>query len=133
MIAGQNPIENTEDTIDSRDVIARIAWLEDCCTCNHDTNLCDLTDDEHSEASTLQSLEREACDYTSEWEDGATLIRDSYFEEYAEQMAEDIGAIDSTKTYGWPLNCIDWERAARELQADYSEVDFAGVSYWIRA
>ena len=26
----------------------------------------------------------------------------------------------------------DWERATRELQMDYTEVDFDGVTYWIR-
>jgi len=28
--------------------------------------------------------------------------------------------------------CIDWKAAARDLQVDYTEVDFDGVSYWIR-
>lgn len=62
---------------------------------------------------------------------GESLIRDSYFEEYAEQLADDIGAID--RNAKWPVNCIDWEKAARELQYDYTEVDFDGEAYWIRA
>ena len=40
-------------------------------------------------------------------------------EEFAQEMAEEIGAIDEKA--GWPNNCIDWERAARELMYDYSE------------
>ncbi len=62
---------------------------------------------------------------------GATAIRDSYFKEYAEQLADDIGAIDSNA--GWPLSCIDWDQAARELQQDYSTFDFDGVTYWVRS
>lgn len=40
-------------------------------------------------------------------------------EEFAQQMAEDTDAINSDAT--WPNNCIDWERAARELMYDYME------------
>jgi Antirestriction protein (ArdA) len=66
----------------------------------------------------------------SSWEFGARFIRDSYFEEYAQELADDIGAINENA--GWPNNYIDWEAAARELQYDYSEVDFDGIAYWTR-
>jgi len=59
-----------------------------------------------------------------------TLIRDSYFENYAQELADGIGAINSDAR--WPNNCIDWARAARELQADYTSVDFDGETYWCR-
>jgi hypothetical protein len=42
-------------------------------------------------------------------------------EEFAEDMAENIGAIN--KDVQWPNNCIDWEQAARYLMQDYFEVD----------
>lgn len=42
-------------------------------------------------------------------------------EEFAQNMAEEIGAID--KNAIWPNNCIDWEFAARELMYDYSTDD----------
>ena len=38
-------------------------------------------------------------------------------EEYAQDLAESIGAIDSDAS--WPLSYIDWERAARDLMMDY--------------
>jgi hypothetical protein len=59
-----------------------------------------------------------------------TLIRDSYFREYAVELADEIGAVDSNA--GWPNNCIDWEEAARELRMDYSSVEYAGITYWYR-
>jgi hypothetical protein len=52
------------------------------------------------------------------------------WKEYAEQLAEDIGAINKNAT--WPNDCIDWEKAADQLKQDYTEVDFDGVAYWIR-
>jgi len=58
------------------------------------------------------------------------LIRDSHFKDYAMELADDIGAIDSNTS--WPLTCIDWDQAARELQYDYSSVEFDGVTYWCR-
>src|SRR5208283_4356595 len=84
--------------------------------------------EDSTELATLQTLADEGI---SEWEDGATLIRDSYFEQYAEELADDIGAID--KNAGWPLTCIDWTKAAEQLQQDYSSVDYDGVDYWVRS
>jgi hypothetical protein len=116
-----NEISNTDDVIDSRDVIARIEELE--------------AQDERDESETdelaaLKALADEASGYAADWEHGETLIRDSYFEEYAQELAEDCGMVNANAT--WPNNCIDWDQAARELQMDYTAVDFDGVTYWIR-
>ena len=40
-------------------------------------------------------------------------------EEFAQQLAEDLGSID--KNVSWPYTCIDWEWASRELMMDYFE------------
>lgn len=37
--------------------------------------------------------------------------------DFAEQMADDFGAVP--KDAQWPLTCIDWDQAARELMYDY--------------
>ena len=66
----------------------------------------------------------------SDWLHGATLIRDSYFKTYAQQFADDIGAVNSEA--GWPNSCIDWEQAADELQMDYTAIEFDGVTDWVR-
>lgn len=86
--------------------------------------------EEIEELSNLLALQEEASG-SSDWTYGETLIRDSYFQEYAQELAEDIGAINKQAT--WPNNCIDWERAADELKQDYFSVDFDGVDYWIRS
>jgi hypothetical protein len=59
-----------------------------------------------------------------------TLIRDSYFKTYAQEFAEDIGAI--SRDSAWPNDCIDWNMAARDLQMDYSSVEIDGIDYWYR-
>lgn len=40
-------------------------------------------------------------------------------QDFAQETAESIGAID--KDAKWPMGCIDWEFAARELMYDYSD------------
>jgi len=112
-------ITNHEDIIDSRDIIARIKELK---------NLDDRDEDKQRELDTLKAL-AEKCNY-GDWEFGTILIRDSYFGTYARDLAVDNGAIQSGAP--WPVYCIDWERAARELQAKYKCVDFDGVMYWIQ-
>lgn len=85
---------------------------------------------DYEELKALKSLAEEAEGYSEDWRYGATLIRDSYFKDYAQELADDIGAIKSDA--GWPNNCIDWDRAARELRMDYTSVEFDGVTYWVR-
>lgn len=129
------------DVIDSRDVIARIKELEaerDAFTPEggideepeSDTTWKDANPDDAEELRILLALAEEAEDYADDWEHGETLIRDSYFQTYAQELAEDCGMLENATA--WPLTCIDWEQAARELQYDYSSIEFDGVTYWIR-
>lgn len=130
MSDGITPIDNFEDFIDSRDVIARIAYLTECRDDDSTEGGLALDEDEVAELAALTALAEQSAGYASDWEYGETLIRDSYFEDYAREMASDIGAIDPNAS--WPQSCIDWEQAARELQMDYTSVDFDGVTYWVR-
>ena len=73
-----------------------------------------------------------ALDVLSDYaDDEPTLIAESYFETYAQELAEDIGAIPSDLQ--WPVRHIDWEAAADELSQDYSEFDFDGGAWLIRS
>lgn len=83
------------------------------------------------EAAELQALDELAAEIGDEWRHGVALISDSYFETYAQDLAEDIEAIPKDAT--WPCRCIDWEQAATELQQDYNSVSFQGVDYWYRS
>lgn len=86
--------------------------------------------DEATEYKALKELAEQAESY-GDWRYGETLVRDSYFANYAQQLAEDIGAVNANAS--WPNNCIDWEQAARELKMDYTSVYFGGVEYWLRS
>lgn len=125
------PITHWDDVIDSRDVIARIEELSSRRLDDDDNIVPDaLDDDELAELDALTELAREGAG-SSDWEYGETLIRDSYFEDYAQELAHDCGMVAESSS--WPNYCIDWERAARELQVDYTPLDYHGVTYWIRS
>lgn len=68
--------------------------------------------------------------YCDDWKYGVTIIRDTYFEEYAEELANDV--CEMPKDLHWPFTCIDWEQAAKELQQDYTSADYEGVTWWAR-
>ena len=81
------------------------------------------------EKKQIKEMVRKGRDYNSDFDSGETLIRDSYFQEYAKELAEDIGCLP--EGHNWPAYCIDWEFAAKELQYDYSHID-TGSGWWIR-
>jgi hypothetical protein len=110
------------DIFDIRDVIARFETIE------HD-------DDETEEARTIGVfLEEVAGNGGDEQWRGTwypiTFIADHYFETYARDLADDIGAIQRDQS--WPYTCIDWTKAADELQSDYSAIEIDGQTYWYR-
>lgn len=139
---GDTEITNGQDVIDSRDVIARIEYIErsdcggdeefraegaaacddeDCPTCNPDMR---------DELDRMRKFADEGANSAEDWDHGAALIRHDYAQDYAQQYAEDIGAIGNDAP--WPANHIDWEAATEEFLTDYSEVDFDGVTYHVR-
>lgn len=126
-------ITNTQDYIDSRDVEERITELKKLIKESKQAKepITYRTDELAELESLLKLKEQYVNDYgDSSWGFGAQFIRDSYFEDYAQELADDIGAIDSKQH--WPTYHIDWEAAADELRMDYSEVDFDGVTYQTR-
>lgn len=83
--------------------------------------------DEFEELKALEKLESEV----SEWSDGNTLIPESEFEDYARELADDIGAVP--RDLKWPCNHINWDFAAEQLKQDYSLVTFQGEDYYCHA
>ena len=141
-------VTNSEDVIDLREVTDRVEYLEEQPTLDDD-GACyscgsrDLKEGDESHESDCEVLELQRLnalldelrgnggdhDWRGDWYP-LLLVRDSYFEDFARQEAEDLDLIKSDAS--WPYTCIDWERAAQELQSDYGDVEFDGVTYWYR-
>lgn len=96
-------------------------------------NIIDLRDLEGDELAVWKEAIEDQTGYKFEElkENEPIMIEDIDFEEYAQELAEDIGAID--KNMNWPCNHIDWEEASEELKIDYTSVQVGGRDYWFRA
>lgn len=129
-------IDSHQDILDVRDIIERVEELRE--ERDDEDNAEDWSHEDMDGPAELRKLEEMLDDMKGyggdeQWEGHwypVTLIRCTYFEEYAQELAEDIGAINRDAT--WPNNCIDWEQAAAELKMDYSSVELDGVTYWYR-
>lgn len=124
-------ISSSDDLIDVRDIIARVEELET----QRDDEDEEMDGEEVTELATLRELLSDLAgnggdeDWRGDWYP-ITLIRESHFENYAQELAEDIGAID--RNASWPNTCIDWEAASEALLMDYTSTEFDGVTYYYR-
>lgn len=130
---------NTEDVIDSRDVIARIEELEEMIADYENPEGILSLHDEHletkAELAALRALADEAED-SSDWIHGEQLIRRSYFVNYIAEMIDDCYELPKEmKSDKWPYchMTIDYEAAAEHAEQDYISVYFDGVEYLIRS
>ncbi len=95
-----------------------------------DSEAIELDGDEQDRLKELEGLETDIGDLHVAARNGAHLIHEDDFTEYAEQLADDLGSIPRDMQGKWPFTCINWEEAADELKADYSTVDFDGNTYY---
>lgn len=145
-------ITKYDDTIDVRDVIARVEELReersaledemnetaDGDAAVHDEAKSALgtwdAGEEGAELAMFEALLNDLEGYggDEQWEGDwypVSLIRDSYFVTAMQELVEDIR--DMSKGFPAYLE-IDWEATARNLQVDYSSVEFEDVTYWYR-
>lgn len=117
------PITNDMDMIDSRDIIERIAEIDDA-----------VSEGDYSETDELEVLSSiiDQLGDCGDFERGEGLIHEDHFTEHCQELCEDTGAIPKDLP-GYIEDHIDWKGVAREMKQDYMEVDFDGVSYFMRA
>jgi hypothetical protein len=148
-------IDKHQDVMDCRDVIARFEELETeltdaCAGESEDASVLPLADWIKNAAKEQDhTLNDAAIEYLAlqsflddlqgsgggdeEWRGHwypVTLVRETYFEDYAQELAEELDLIKSDAP--WPNSCIDWEQAAKELRMNYAGSDFDGITYYSR-
>lgn len=126
---------NWDDVVDSRDIVARVAELveeRDAYTEDQPNGWWPgVYPEEFRELQQLTELLGELRDVGGDSpEDGMTLVRESHWVNYAQELAEDVCEIDFSQLT-WPLTCIDWEQAADELRMDYTTVTWDGVDFYV--
>lgn len=152
-----NQISNTDDTIDSRDVIARIEELEaeretlqgvyDEAVSEHNESTDDAEEEdlkakreraydaiqgfdsseEGQELIALKALAEQGEKSTDDWDYGAQLINEDYFEEAMDELLEDIGDIPKDLPSYLTIT-VDYDA----LRQDYTEIDFDGQPFLVR-
>ncbi len=133
-------IDNNDDYLDVRDIIARFEELE--------TELTDLQNADEKDESAIKAWEEENNaefvtlgalledmkgnggdeQWRGDWYP-VSMIRDSYFNDAMDELLEDIGEI---KKYADRPSYIKIEIDYDALQSDYTSVEFDGVTYWYR-
>ena len=132
-------ISNNAAVIHSRDIIDRIAALQE----ERDKCPTDFGDDaspeqrattwardypeDAAELAALESVAEQGEQYAAAWHHNEHLIRDDYFTSYAMELLSS----DLPQDLPWYIK-IDEEATARNIQSDYSAIDFDGETYWIR-
>jgi hypothetical protein len=130
-----------DDVIDVRDIIERLEELEALLhehLAKHDDSCigdwAEVSPEEHKELSMLVSLMEEMAGYggDEQWRGDwypLTLIRESYFVDYVQEMLEDCGEIPKDLPH---YIHIDWQATARDVQVDYTPIDVDGATYFYR-
>ena len=121
-----NQIDNTQDTIDSREIIDRIEELE---------GIENPSSEEAQELAILLKVQEQAED-CADWEHGEVLIRELCFTDYIKELIADCYSMPKEFESGaWPWRhmTLDYQAAADEAEYDYTRIDFDGVDYLIRS
>lgn len=131
-------ITSYDDIIDVRDITDRVEELRESREEYDEQHgagaWAKIEDGEPEELETLESLLDDIRGYGGDhqWE-GAwyplTLIRDEHFTEYAMELLADIGDIPRNMP---DYIVIDEDATAKNIQSDYSDVEFDGSTYWYR-
>ena len=119
-------ISNQDDTIDSRDVIARIEELQGELEGLDSESLSQSEQELAIELQELVALQEEAEDYAPDWNYGSQLIRRSYFQQAMDELVADCYSIPELPNF--MTVTLDYDA----LEQDYTSVDFDGVEYLIR-
>ena len=119
-------ISNQDETIDSRDVIARIEELQNELEGLDSERLSQAEQELAIELQGLVALQEEAEAYAPDWNYGSQLIRRSYFQQAMDELIADCYSIPELPSF--MTVTLDYDA----LEMDYTSVDFDGVEYLIR-
>ena len=144
-------IDLNADIIDVRDIIGRLEQLEEARESlreefdsmpenegiDFDNWVCNqvgFSREEQNELDNLAAILEDLKGYggDEQWRGDwypITLIRETYFTDYVQEMLEDCGTIPRDLPH-WVH--IDWEATAREVKMDYSYISIGEVDYLYR-
>ena len=133
-IMGNTAFDGTDDLFESREVMERIAELEEVGTeTNSEGTEFDadrLCDEFREEYDALIALRDECDGYASDWTYGETFIHEGYFTAYCMEMLSELEYL-SADMPSWII--IDEDETAANMRADYTDYEFMGSTYYARS
>jgi hypothetical protein len=123
----QQAIDDAKESLDEEEGDEKEAMQEDYDAAVDALESWDI--DNKAELDALQALNDDAEGYAEDWRHGATLVKENYFPEYCKELLDDIGDLPRDLP---DYIVIDWDATAENLKADYTEVDFDGEAYLVR-
>ena len=95
----------------------------------------DFIDEYSNELKKLEEIVKDGEAVIADWNYGATLIKESYFKEYVQELVQDCYpefTEDVLNKNEWPYTCLemDWEMAARDAKMDYYPLNIGGVDFY---
>lgn len=97
---------------------------------SEDENIQEWTEDNSNDFDHVEEIDYIE-DTVSAFRYGTTLIEEDEFEDYCRDLVEDC--YDLRDVPEFIKNNIDWDGVASDLSVDYSEVNYQGESYLVRA
>jgi hypothetical protein len=120
-------LDNTHDTIDSRQIIERIEELQDMRD-DAGNGIGVWENDDQDELDMLNRLSGSGST-VSGWDHGVTLVRESYFRDYAIEYISEVNeaALSAARNAGL---VIDWDATARDLKTNFTSIEWDGITYY---
>lgn len=116
-------VSNMDDIIDSRDAVLALDALKD----EWASDPAGFDSEEALEALEEFVDELNATFGEQEVEFGITLVRDTHWDQYAEEYADEVMEIPNEMA-----SYFDYDKFAEDLQQDYTEVQFDSIPYYGR-
>lgn len=120
-------IDNTQDCMDSQDIIERLEELKIELSDLDSENLDQAGAELQEEYLNLLTFASECENYASDWRYGVTVIHENYFEEYQDDLIADCYSLPKDLPYFIKIT-YDYDM----LKQDYTEIDFDGETYYLR-
>lgn len=140
-------LDNWADIVDSRNIVDRVNELQDQQMAHHE----DQEDQDPDDRVPWSAVDPDAADELRELEEllaqlrnvggdtpegGQALIRENYLSDYVKELYMECTDRDLlkrvTEQLEGPWKHVDWAAVAEDERSDYTEVTWAGVTYYVR-
>ena len=95
----------------------------------------DFMNEHLGDLKSLEEIVEDGEAVIADWNYGATLIKESYFKEYIQELVQDCYpefTEDVLNRNEWPYSCVevDWDMAVRDAKMDFYPISINNVDFY---